>query len=55
MSKNEAKKPSNPVDDLVKPVSRALEQSELDRVTAGKVTLSDFHFVQKVDKASPQI
>jgi hypothetical protein len=47
------KKSTSP-DELVKPVSRQLEQSELEQVSGGKVKLTDFHFVQKSDKASPQ-
>jgi type VI protein secretion system component Hcp len=54
LAKNVQKKPSKNPDDLVKPVSRQLEQSELEQVSGGKVTMSDFHFVKKVDKASPQ-
>lgn len=54
MAKNVQKKPSKNPDDLVKPVSRQLEQSELEQVSGGKVTMGDFHFVKKVDKASPQ-
>ena len=47
------KKTSSP-DDLVKPVSRQLEQSELEQVSGGKVVLQDFHFVKRQDKASPE-
>jgi type VI protein secretion system component Hcp len=54
LAKNVQKKPSRNPDDLVKPVSGQLEQSELEQVSGGKVTMSDFHFVKKVDKASPQ-
>ena len=53
MSKTEAKQPT-PIGDLVKPVRRELEQSALKQVTAGKVAMSDVHFVRKADKASPQ-
>ena len=51
-----AKKPKKTTspDDLVKPVSRQLEQSELEQVSGGKVVLQDFHFVKKMDKSSPQ-
>jgi len=38
----------------VKPVSRQLEQSELEQVHGGKVSMSDFSFTKKMDKASPQ-
>jgi hypothetical protein len=31
-------------DDLVKPVSRQLQRSELDQVSGGKVTMTDFNF-----------
>jgi hypothetical protein len=55
MSKAEAKKPTSPADQLVEPVSRELKQSELEQATGGSVTLSDFHFVKRVDKASPQL
>ena len=49
MAKNVQKKQSkSPTDSLVKPVSRQLEQSELDQVSAG------VNFVKKMDKASPQ-
>ena len=48
-----APKQSNTPDDLVKPVSRQLEQSELENV-AGGVTMTDFSFVKKMDKSSPQ-
>ena len=54
MAKNVQNKPSKNPDDRVKPVSGQLEQSELDQVLGGKVTMSDFHFVKKMDKASPQ-
>ncbi len=54
MAKNVQKKQSKSPDDLVKPVSGRLEQSDLDQVSGGKVKLTDFHFVQKSDKASPQ-
>jgi hypothetical protein len=47
-------KSKSPADDLAKPVSRQLEQRELEEVHGGKVTMSDFHFVKKSDKASPQ-
>lgn len=51
-----AKKPkkSTSPDELVKPVSRQLEQNELEQVSGGKVTMTDFSFVQKMNKASPQ-
>jgi hypothetical protein len=49
LAKNVQKKASKtPTDDLVKPVSRQLEQNELDQVSAG------VNFVKKMDKASPQ-
>ena len=54
MSKNEAKKPKSPTDELVKPISRPLEPRELDQVAGAQVTTSDFHFVMKSNKASPQ-
>ena len=47
------KKSTRP-DDLVKPVSRQLEQNELEQVAGGKVTMTDFSFAKKMDKASPQ-
>jgi bacteriocin-like protein len=49
-----AKKPKKSMnaDDLVKPVSRQLEENELEQVSGGKVKLTDFHFLQKIDKAS---
>jgi type VI protein secretion system component Hcp len=52
MAKTPSKK-SRPTDDLVKPLGQPLKESELDSVTGGKVVLSDFHFVKKSDKASP--
>lgn len=53
MAKHAPKKANTP-DDLVKPVSRQLEQSELEQVAGGKVTMTDFSFVKKMDKSSPQ-
>jgi hypothetical protein len=53
MAKQPTKKPTN-TDDLVKPVSRQLQRSELDQVSGGKVTMTDFNFVKRSDKASPQ-
>ncbi|GAB2179115.1 hypothetical protein [Dongia sp. agr-C8] len=54
MAKTPSKKSTRPADELVKPVSRQLEQNELEQVSGGKVTITDFHFTQKSDKASPQ-
>jgi len=55
LAKNaQKKKPSKSPDDLVKPVSGQLEQSELEQVSGGKVTMTDLTFTKKMDKASPQ-
>jgi type VI protein secretion system component Hcp len=54
LAKTPTKKSTRPADDLVKPVSRQLEQSELEQVSGGKVTMTSFSFTKKMDKASPQ-
>ena len=51
-AKNKDLKKSTSPDELVKPLSRQLEPSELDQVSGGKIKLTDMHFIKSSDKAS---
>jgi type VI protein secretion system component Hcp len=35
--------------------TQELSEDELDDVTGGKVSMQDFHFTQKINKASPNL
>jgi hypothetical protein len=46
------KQNSSPAKETTKPRGRELGTDELVQVTGGKITMQDFHFVMKEDKAS---